>query len=106
MPLIKKVAWPWRDVTLFESPRERASRGSMCLMMEAERIHCGLGCVFFHNEGMADRENVVNCLRSVVSHDAKYSEKSEVIERQRRCKREREAQVKYKDRAKERKIQK
>lgn len=91
MPLIKKVAWPWRDVTLFESPREQASESWLHVSDDGSWA-CSLWswvCVFFHNEGMADRENVVNCLRSVVSHDAKYSEKSEAIERQRRCKRER-----------------
>lgn len=57
MPLIKKVAWPWRDVTPFESPRELESR-ALCVCTDvcvggAEYIHCGLGC-FSRKKEIAD----------------------------------------------------
>lgn len=48
MPLIKKVAWPWRDVTPFVSPRELPSCARcVCLCADVcvvgECMHCGLG---------------------------------------------------------------
>lgn len=66
MPLIKKVAWPWRDVTPFELPRELAScapfvcvRAGVCVGA-VECIHCGLGCLFFvMKKGMAEREQKI-----------------------------------------------
>lgn len=49
MPLIKKVVWPWRDVTPFESPQELESCDPCVVLMcvsGVECIHCGLRCVF------------------------------------------------------------
>lgn len=52
MLLIKKVAWPWRDVTPFESPRELESRAlcvraDVCVGGVECSLHSSWSWVFF-----------------------------------------------------------
>lgn len=54
MPLIKKVAWPRRDVAPFESPRERASCAP-CVRRRGRVYSLWSWVFFFREEGMADR---------------------------------------------------
>ncbi len=51
MPLIKKVAWPWRDVTPFVSPRELAS----CALYVLVGLNVFI-VVLDMKEGVADRQ--------------------------------------------------